>query len=51
MMAHGRHQAVFGTQYPMLTPGECLQELDLPDLDDRTGAPLLGGNARRSFAR
>ena len=42
MRGRGRHKVLFGTNYPMLTPKRCLQDLDALEL-------FLGGNARRIF--
>lgn len=45
----GRHKVLFGTNYPMLTPAECLAGLDALGLDAETTALYLAGNARRAF--
>lgn len=50
MRGHGRHKVLFGTNYPMLTPRDCLDELDALGLDDEVRALFLAGNARRVFA-
>jgi predicted TIM-barrel fold metal-dependent hydrolase len=50
MSAHGRHKVMFGTNYPMLAPQACLEELDALGLDQEASELFLGGNARRVFA-
>lgn len=49
LRGHGRHKVLFGSNYPMLTPGECLAKLDTLDLSDDVKALFLGGNAARVF--
>ena len=49
MKTYGRHKVMFGTNYPMLTPAACLQELDRLVLDDEIKALFLYDNARRVF--
>ncbi len=49
MKAHGRGKVMFGTNYPMITPGACVDELDILGLDDATRQAFLGGNAMRVF--
>ena len=49
MKAHGRGKVMFGTNYPMITPGACLEELEILGLDDATREAFLGGNATRVF--
>lgn len=49
MRTHGRKKVLFGSNFPMLTPGECLAELDALGLDDAARALFLGGNAARVF--
>lgn len=50
MKAHGRQEMMFGTNYPMITPAACLEELSLLDLDGETREAFLAGNAKRVFA-
>lgn len=50
MKAHGRHKVMFGTNYPMLTPEACLQELSMLDLEDETRELFLHKNACAVFA-
>lgn len=45
----GRRKVLFGTNYPMIAPGACLEEIDALGLDDETRALFLGGNAARVF--
>lgn len=43
----GRRKVLFGTNYPMVLPGQALADLDALGLDDETRELFLGGNARR----
>jgi len=45
----GRTKVMFGSNWPMLTPQECLQDLDELGLDAQTEELFLAGNARRAF--
>lgn len=49
MKAHGRQKVMFGTNYPMITPSACLEELSVLDLDGETREAFLAGNATRVF--
>ena len=49
MRAHGKKKVLFGSNFPMITPAECLAELDALALSDETKALFLGGNAQRVF--
>lgn len=49
LRTHGRHKVMFGTNYPMITPSKCLEDLGRLDLDDETTELFLGGNAQRVF--
>jgi len=49
MKANGKKKVLFGTNYPMVTPGKCLADLDALGLDDQTRALFLRENARRVF--
>jgi len=49
LRGHGRKKVLFGTNYPMLKPAECLRDLDALQLDDQTKHLFLEGNARRVF--
>ena len=50
MKTNGRPKVMFGTNYPMITPSACLDELSVLDLDGETREAFLSGNARRVFA-
>lgn len=45
----GRTRVMFGTNWPMLSPSECLRGIDQLGLDDEARGLFLGGNARRVF--
>lgn len=45
----GRHKVLFGTNFPMLAPSQCLADLDALELDAETRQLYLDGNARRVF--
>lgn len=49
MRGSGRKRVMFGTNWPMLRPADCLARLDALGLDDQTLQLFLGGNARRVF--
>jgi hypothetical protein len=49
LRAHGKKKVLFGSNFPMLSPGECLPEVDALGLKDDVRALFLGGNARRVF--
>lgn len=49
LRGHGRHKVLFGTNYPMITPGKALQGLDQLGLDDDSRELFLHGNARHIF--
>jgi len=46
---HGRKKVLFGSNYPMVTPLDCLGGLDEWGLDDEARRLFLGGNAARVF--
>lgn len=46
----GRTRVLFGSNWPMLAPGRCLDRLDELTLDDEASEMFLGGNAARVFA-
>lgn len=50
MKAHGRHKVLFGSNYPMITPGACLAELDQLGLDDEVTELFLKKNAQAVFS-
>ena len=49
MRAHGKKKVLFGSNFPMITPAECLAELDSLALSEEAKALFLGGNAARVF--
>jgi predicted TIM-barrel fold metal-dependent hydrolase len=49
MKGRGRNKVLFGSNYPMMTPGRALDRLDELGLDDETRVAFLSGNARRVF--
>jgi len=49
MRGRGRHKVLFGTNYPMLTHQQCLQDIGSLELDAEARDLFLGGNARRLF--
>jgi uncharacterized protein len=51
MRAHGRRKVLFGTNYPMITPGQALEHLDRLGLDDEARELFLHGNAARVLPR
>lgn len=49
LRTYGSDSVLFGTNYPMLQPGDCLDGLDEFDLDRATEAQFLYENAERAF--
>jgi len=49
MRGAGRTRVLFGTNWPMLSPAQCLEQLDDLGLDDEARRLFLEGNARRIF--
>lgn len=49
MQGRGRTRVLFGTNWPMLTPGQCLEQLDELNLDEEAAGLFLRGNAERVF--
>jgi len=49
MRTVGKNRVMFGTNWPMLNPAQCLEGLDLLGLDQAGAAGFLSGNARRVF--
>lgn len=49
LRGHGRKKVLFGSNFPMILPGDCLAQLDQLGLDDEAKALFLGGNAARVF--
>ncbi|MEM1114006.1 MAG: amidohydrolase family protein [Pseudomonadota bacterium] len=49
LRGHGRRKVLFGTNYPMIDPGICVDQLGALGLDDEARDLFLGGNAQRVF--
>jgi len=49
MKTNGRKKVLFGTNYPMITPAKCLEDLNSLGLDEETKSLFLQGNARRVY--
>lgn len=49
LKGHGRRKVLFGSNFPMIAPADCLKDLAALQLDDATRADFLEGNARRVF--
>jgi hypothetical protein len=49
MRAHGRRKVLFGTNFPMIMPGDCLAQVDELGLDEEARRLFLGENAARVF--
>jgi predicted TIM-barrel fold metal-dependent hydrolase len=49
MAHHGSRKVLFGTNYPMLTPAMCLDDLDSLGLNEEARRRFLSENARRVF--
>lgn len=49
MRRHGRSKVLFGTNYPMITPQQALEDVPKLELDDEATGLFLGGNAARVF--
>lgn len=49
LRGHGRHKVLFGSNYPMITPAQCLAELDQLQLDAEVQRLFLHDNAVRVF--
>jgi len=49
MRGRGRHKVLFGTNYPMLTAQQCLQDIDSLELDGEARELFFSNNARRLF--
>ena len=44
-----RHKVLFGSNFPMITPERCLEDLDTLDLDEPQRERFLSGNAQSIF--
>ncbi len=49
LKTNGREKVMFGSNYPMLTPAQCLQDLEALKLDEETQRLFLYENAKRVF--
>ena len=49
LRGHGREKVMFGSNFPMITPFECLASVDALGLSPEARALFLGGNAARVF--
>ncbi len=49
LRGHGRRKVLFGSNYPMIAPGKCLDGLGDLGLDDEARDLFLAGNAARVF--
>ena len=49
LRGHGRRKLLFGSNYPMIQPVDCLKDLPALQLDDEATQLFLAGNARRVF--
>lgn len=49
LRGHGRHKVLFGSNWPMIAPAQCLEGLDALALDDEARGLFLAGNARRVY--
>lgn len=49
MHGAGKRKVLFGTNYPMLTPADCLDGIEALGLKDEILSLFLAGNARRAF--
>ncbi len=49
LKGHGRKKVLFGSNFPMVTPSDCLAQLDELGLDEESRRLFLGENATRVF--
>jgi predicted TIM-barrel fold metal-dependent hydrolase len=49
LAGHGRRKVLFGSNFPMLSPAECLAQIDELGLDEEARRLFLGENAVRVF--
>lgn len=49
LRGHGRRKVLFGSNFPMVSPLDCLNQLDELGLDEETRRLFLGDNAVRVF--
>lgn len=49
MQTNGKRKVLFGSNYPMIQPADCLKEVDRLGLDEERRHLFLSGNAKRVF--
>ncbi len=49
LRTNGKKKVLFGSNFPMISPAECLDEVDALGLSSEARALFLGGNAKRVF--
>ena len=49
MTEHGSHKVMFGTNFPMVSPSDCMKELSVLGLDNECTERFLWSNAARVF--
>jgi len=49
LKGHGRRKVLFGSNFPMIMPGDCLAQVDELGLDEEARRLFLGENAQRVF--
>jgi hypothetical protein len=49
LRGHGKKKVLFGSNFPMLSPSDCLAEIDQLGLTEEGRALFLSGNAERAF--
>ena len=49
LRGHGRHKVMFGSNYPMITPADCLADLDSLEMEEAELEPFLWKTADRVF--
>ncbi len=49
IQTHGRRKVLFGSNFPMIQPVDCVEQIDALGLDDLARALFMGGNAARVF--
>jgi predicted TIM-barrel fold metal-dependent hydrolase len=49
MKRHGKKKVLFGSNFPMIMPGDCISDLERLGLDEETTKLFLHDNAARVF--
>jgi predicted TIM-barrel fold metal-dependent hydrolase len=49
MKTNGREKVMFGSNYPMITPAECLTDLETLGLKSDAAEDFLVNNAKQGF--